>query len=60
MKEKCGDLGASEVRHLRQLEDEKTRLKWLETDLTLDKNILQEVIKKRSKVSQATRTRGVD
>jgi putative transposase len=34
------------VRRLRQLEDENARLKRLVADLTLDKNILQEVIKK--------------
>ena len=37
-KKKYGDLGASEVRHLRQLEEENLRLKWLVADLTLDKN----------------------
>ena len=48
-KKKYGDLGASEVRRLRQLEEENLRLKRLVADLTLDKSILQEVIKKRSK-----------
>ncbi len=42
-KKKYGELGASEVRRLRQLEDENARLKRLVADLTLDKNILQEV-----------------
>lgn len=46
LEEKCGELSASEVRRLRQLEDENARLKRLVADLTLDKNILQEVIKK--------------
>ena len=46
-KKKYGELGASEVRRLRQLEDEKARLKRLVADLTLDKNILQEVIRKK-------------
>ena len=46
-KKKYGDLGASEVRHLRQLEEENLRLKRLVADLTLDKSILQEVIKKK-------------
>jgi len=41
------DLGASEVRRLRQLEEENLRLKRLVADLTLDKSILQEVIKKK-------------
>ena len=48
-KKKYGDLGASEVRRLRQLEEENLRLQRLVADLTLDKSILQEVIKKRSK-----------
>lgn len=46
-KKKYGDMGASEVRRLRQLEDENARLKRVVADLTLDKNILQEVIRKK-------------
>ena len=46
-KKKYGELGASEVRRLRQLEEENLRLKRLVADLTLDKSILQEVIKKK-------------
>ena len=46
-KKKYGDLGASEVRRLRQLEEENSRLKRVVADLTLDKNILQEVIRKK-------------
>jgi putative transposase len=46
-KKKYASLGASELRKLRQLEDENTRLKRLVADLTLDKHILQEVIKKK-------------
>ena len=46
-KKKYGELSASEVRRLRQLEDENARLKRLVADLTLDKNILQEVIRKK-------------
>ncbi len=48
-KKKFGEVGASGVRRLRQLEEENLRLKKLVADLTLDKSILQEVIKKRSK-----------
>ena len=44
---KYGDRGASEVRRLRQLEEENARLKRVVADLTLDKNILQEVIRKK-------------
>jgi putative transposase len=46
-KKKYASLGVSELRKLRQLEDENTRLKRLVADLTLDKHILQEVIKKK-------------
>lgn len=53
-KKKYGELGASEVRRLRQLEEENLRLKRLVVDLTLDKSILQEVIKKRSKTLAPT------
>jgi putative transposase len=36
-----------EVRELRQMRDENERLKRLVADLTLDKQILQEVIRKK-------------
>ena len=45
-KKKYANLGVSELRRLKQLEDENSRLKRLVADLTLDKNILQEVIRK--------------
>jgi putative transposase len=40
-----GGLGKSDVRRLRQLEDEDIRLKKLVADLSLDKHMLQEVLK---------------
>ena len=40
-------MGVSELRKLRQLEDEKVRLKRLVADLTLDKHILNEVLAKK-------------
>lgn len=46
-RKRYASLGVSELRKLRQLEDENTRLKRLVADLTLDKHILQEVIKKK-------------
>jgi putative transposase len=46
-KKKYGDLGASEVRRLHQLEEENARLKRVVADLTLDKHILQDVIRKK-------------
>ena len=59
-KKKYGELGASEVRRLRQLEEENLRLKKLVADLTLDKSILQEVIKKRSNTFASQRLGPVD
>ena len=46
-KKKYASLGVSELRRLRQLEDENARLKRLVADLTLDKHILNEVIRKK-------------
>lgn len=43
---KYGGLGVSELRRLRQLEDENSRLKQIVADLTLDKQMLQDVLKK--------------
>ena len=45
-KKKYGGLGVSELRRLRQLEDENKRLKQIVADLTLDKQMLQDVLKK--------------
>jgi putative transposase len=47
-KKKYGKLGLTEIRELRQLRDENARLKRLVADLTLDKHILGEVIRKSS------------
>jgi putative transposase len=41
-----GGLGASELQQLKQLREENRRLKGLVADLTLDKQILQEVLSK--------------
>ena len=46
-KKKYASMGVTELRKLRQLEDENTRLKKLVADLTLDKHILNEVIAKK-------------
>ena len=40
-------MGVGELRRLKQLEDENRRLKGLVADLTLDKHILQEVVRKK-------------
>jgi putative transposase len=46
-KKKYGGLGISELRRLRQLEEENSRLKQIVADLTLDKQMLQDVLKKK-------------
>jgi len=46
-KKKCGGLGVSELRRLRQLEEENRQLKRLVVDLTLDKQMLQDVLSKK-------------
>ncbi len=46
-KKKYGGLGMSELRRLRQLEEENSRLKQIVADLTLDKQMLQDVLKKK-------------
>ncbi|SEJ72983.1 putative transposase [Dyadobacter koreensis] len=46
-KKKYGGLGVTELRKLRQLEEENIQLKKLVADLSLDKQMLQDVIKKK-------------
>mgnify|MGYP003346700504 CR=1 FL=1 len=46
-RKKYGGLGPSELRRLKQLEEENAKLKRLVADLTLDKHILQEVLRKK-------------
>lgn len=46
-KKKYGGLGVSELRRLKNLEEENAQLKKLVADLSLDKQILQDVLKKR-------------
>ena len=42
-----GKLGTPEIRELRQLREENSRLKQLVADLTLDRQVLQDVLKKK-------------
>jgi putative transposase len=46
-KKKFGQMAPSEIKKLKQLEDENRRLKGLVADLTLDKQMLQEVLRKK-------------
>jgi len=44
-KKRYAGLGVSEIRRLRQLEEENRRLKQMVADLTLDKAMLQDVLR---------------
>ena len=46
-KKKYSGLGVTELRKLRQLEEENSQLKKLVADLSLDKHMLREVLKKK-------------
>ena len=50
---KYGGLVPSEMKRLKQLEEEYRRLKRLVADLTLDKGMFQEVVRKSSEACQA-------
>ena len=47
-KRKFAGLGVAELRRLRDVEDENRRLKQLVADLTLDKRMLQEALRKNA------------
>ncbi len=46
-KKQFAGMGVTEIRRLKQREDENTRLKRLVADLTLDKTMLQDVLKRK-------------
>jgi putative transposase len=46
-KKKFGGIGTSELRRLRQLKEENRKLKQLVADLSLDKVMLQDVLRKK-------------
>jgi putative transposase len=52
-KKKYGGLGVSELKRMRQLEEENHRLKQIVADLTLDKQMLKDVLKKFPKAAPA-------
>lgn len=47
-KKKYGSLGVTELKKLKQLEEENSRLKQIVADLSLDKQMLQDVLKKNA------------
>jgi putative transposase len=46
-KKQFAGMGVVEIRRLKQLEEENTKLKRLVADLSLDKTMLQEVLRKK-------------
>ena len=46
-KKKFAGMGVPEVRRLKQLEEENRKLKQLVADLSLDKHMLQEIVRKK-------------
>ena len=46
-KKKYAHLGVSDLRRLRQVEEENSRLKRLVADLSLDKHMLSEALRKK-------------
>ena len=53
-KKRFAGMGVAELRRLKQLEDENRKLKQLVADLTLDKHMLQDVLKKSGETSATT------
>ncbi len=46
-KKRFAGMGVAEIRRLKQLEDENARLKKLVADLTLDKTMLQDMLRRK-------------
>ena len=46
-KKRFAGMGVAEIRRLKQLEDENAKLKKLIADLTLDKTMLQDVLRRK-------------
>ena len=46
-KKRYANLGMTELRELRQLREENSKLKRIVADLTLDKNIMAEIVRKK-------------
>ena len=56
-KKKYAGMGVAEVRKLRILEEENRKLKQLVADLSLDKQMLQDVLRKKAEACSETGTR---
>jgi len=57
---KYAGVGLGELRELRQLRDENGKLKKLVADLSLDRHMLQEIVRKSSKASSQARVGALD
>jgi len=53
-RKKYAGMGVAEIRIVKQLEEENRRLKNLVADLTLDKHMLQEVLRKKTEARWPT------
>jgi len=58
-KSKYGGMEASDVKRLKELEEENRRLKQMYAELSLDHKLLKDVIEKSCKASRSTRTGGL-
>jgi putative transposase len=56
-KKQFAGMGVVEIRRLKQLEEENAKLKRLVADLSLDKSMLQDVLRKSSEARRAPRCR---
>ena len=56
-KKKFAGIGVAEVRRLRVLEEENLKLKQLVADLNLDKQMLQDILRKKPEVCSKENTR---
>jgi len=58
-KSKYGGMEASDVKRLKELEEENRRLKQMYAELSLDHKLLKDVIEKNVKPASSTRTGGL-
>ena len=56
-KKKFAGMGIAEVRRLRVLEEENSKLKQLVADLSLDKQMLQDILRKKAEACSSADTR---
>ena len=54
-KKQFAGMGTVEIRRLKQLEEENAKLKWLVADLSLDKTMLQDVLRKNGEARRSAR-----